>query len=192
MNYEEILTKTRSYRRFYEDKKVTQEQLATLVRYASLTPSGGNKMPLKYIASTAPATNDAIFAAVGWAAYLPDWNGPEAGERPTGYLVMLRDTSIAKNTATDEGIQAMAVMAGATELGLGGCIMGNVKRAELAAALGVTAPYEIALVLALGYPKETVVMEPMKADGDVKYWHSADGAHHVPKRSAEELLIKAL
>ena len=192
MNYEEILTKTRSYRRFYEDKKVTAEQLATLVRYASLTPSGGNKMPLKYIASTDAATNEAIFAAVGWAAYLPDWNGPEAGERPTAYLVMLRDTSIAKNTATDEGIQSMAIMAGATEMGLGGCIMGNVQRATLATVLGVAAPYEIALVLALGYPKEQVVMEPMQADGSVKYWHAADGSHHVPKRSAEELLLRTL
>lgn len=190
MNYEEILTKTRSYRRFYEDKKVTNEQLATLVRYASLTPSGGNKMPLKYITCTEPATNDTIFAHVGWAAYLPDWNGPESGEKPTGYIIMLRDTSISKATATDEGIQALAIMAGATTMGLGGCIMGNVKRSELAAALHLDARYEIALVLALGYPKENVIMEPMKADGDVKYWHEADGSHHVPKRSAEELLIE--
>ena len=192
MNYEELLTKTRSYRRFYEDKPVTHEQLAALVRYASLTPSGGNKMPLKYLASTNRDTNDIIFAHVSWAAYLPDWNGPENGERPTGYLVMVRDTSIAQNTATDEGIQAMAIMTGATALGLGGCIMGNVQRAALAMALALDARYEIALVLALGYPKETVIMEPMQADGSVHYWHDADGVHHVPKRSATELLLQTL
>ncbi|MCR5724492.1 MAG: nitroreductase family protein [Treponema sp.] len=190
MNIEQLLTKTRSYRRFYQDKPVTSEQLASCIRAASLTPSGGNKMPLKYITSTAADINAKIFDCVGWAAYLPDWNGPEEGEKPTGYIVMLRDTSISKATATDEGIQALAIMMSATEQGLGGCIMGNIQREKLAAALGISAPYEIALVLALGEPKEQVIMERVPEDGNIKYWHDAQGTHHVPKRTAEEILVK--
>ena len=192
MSIEETLTKTRSYRRFYQEKAVTQEQLSALIRCASLTPSGGNKMPLKYITSRSPESNRLIFDCLGWAAYLPDWPGPEEGERPAAYLVMLRDSSIAKATATDEGLQAMAVMLAATEAGLGGCIMANIQREKLAAALGISQPYEIALVLALGYPKESVVIEEVGKDGNVKYWRDGNKVHHVPKRTAQELLLKAL
>ncbi len=147
-------------------------------------------MPLKYITVTNPQTNAAIFDCVGWAAYLPDWNGPSEGEKPAAYIVMLRDTSLSKATATDEGIQALAIMLAATEQGLGGCIMGNVQREKLTAALDITAPYEVALVLALGVPKEEVVIEKVPADGNIKYWHDENGIHHVPKRTQEEILVK--
>ena len=43
-------------------------------------------------------------------------------------------------------------------------------------------------VIALGKPKETVVLEEMR-DGDYKYWREADGSHHVPKRALDELVI---
>lgn len=198
MNIEELLAKTRSYRRFYQDKQVTTAQLESLVHCATLTPSGGNKMPLKYITSTSAGINSKIFENVGWAAYLPDWGGPKDGEKPAGYIIMLRDTSISKNTATDEGIQAMAIMLAATEMGLGGCIMGNVRRKELSEALGISEPYEIALVLALGEPKEQVVIEPIQKDingkdnpESIKYWRDKNNVHHVPKRSVDEILLKS-
>ena len=47
---------------------------------------------------------------------------------------------------------------------------------------------KIMYVIALGKPKETVVLEEMK-DGDYKYWRETDGSHHVPKRALEELVI---
>lgn len=188
----ELVKKTRTYRRFDESKKVSQEQLKQLVTYASYTPSGANKMPLKYIISTNEKTNETIFANVGWAAYLADWAGPVQGEKPTGYIIMLRDTEISKATATDEGIQAQTIMLGATAMGLGGCIMGNVKRAELSQALSLDKRYEIALVLALGYPTEKVVIEKMGEDGDIKYYHDENNVNHVPKRSIEETLLSVI
>ena len=191
MDFLSLVKKTRTYRRFDESKKVTNEQLFSLLEYASFTPSAANKMPLKYIASTSSETNAAIFACVGWAGYLSDWDGPCDGEKPTGYLVMLRDTELSQQSATDEGIQAETIMLGAAAMGLGGCIMGNVKRGELRMALSIDERYEIALVLALGYPTERVVIERVK-DGDVKYWHDAENVNHVPKRTAREMLLKSL
>ena len=46
-------------------------------------------------------------------------------------------------------------------------------------------------VLALGYPAENVVIEDMSGnpDDDVKYYRTADGIHHVPKRPLSELII---
>jgi hypothetical protein len=45
------------------------------------------------------------------------------------------------------------------------------------------------LVLALGKPKETVVVETVGPEGDVKYWRDADGVHHVPKRKLEDIIV---
>ena len=192
MDFLELVKKTRTYRRFDQSRKVDEAKLKKLVEYASFTPSPANKMPLKYILSTNSATNEKIFATLGWAGYLPDWQGPAEGEKPTAYLVMLRDNEISKQSATDEGIQAEAIMLGATQMGLGGCIMANIKRNELRESLGISERFDIALVLALGYPTERVVIESVKEDGDIKYWHDEENKNHVPKRSAEELIVKEI
>jgi hypothetical protein len=45
------------------------------------------------------------------------------------------------------------------------------------------------LVLALGEPAETVVIDEVGEDGDIKYWRDDDDVHHVPKRSLDELIV---
>jgi len=47
----------------------------------------------------------------------------------------------------------------------------------------------ILLALALGKPKETVVLETVGPEGDIKYWRDSEGAHHVPKRSLDDIII---
>ena len=80
-------------------------------------------------------------------------------------------------------------MLGATEAGLGGCIIASIKREELSNELSIPDNFEILLVLALGKPVENVIIEDIK-DDDVKYWRDSNNNHHVPKRSLNELIIK--
>jgi len=187
---EDLICKNRSYRRFHQDVPVDIETLRTLVNLARLSASGSNLQPLKYILSCEPETNVRIFPHTRWAGYLKDWPGPAEGERPAAYIVILGDTQIRKSFGCDRGIAAQSIMLGATERGLGGCIIGSIDRDGLRQALDIPDRCEILLVLALGKPKETVVLEEVGPDGDVRYYRDAEGVHHVPKRSLGELILR--
>ena len=84
------------------------------------------------------------------------------------------------------------IVKGVTQLaekGLGGCMIGSVRRKELRQAFSIQEHLEILLVIALGKPKETVVIETVGPNGDIKYWRDEKGVHHVPKRSLDEMII---
>jgi nitroreductase len=187
---EDLIRKNRSYRRFHQDVPVPLETLRALVHLARLSASAANLQPLKYILSADPETNAHIFPHTRWAGYIKDWPGPEEGEQPAAYVVILGDTEIRKQFGCDHGIAAQSIMLGAVERSLGGCILGAIDRDGLRQALDVPEQYEILHVLALGKPKETVVIEDVGPDGDIKYYHDDEGIHHVPKRSLEELILQ--
>ena len=179
---EDLVKASRSYRRFYEEKRIEPEVLRELVDLARLSPSAANLQPLKYIVSADPESNSRVFPALAWAGYLTDWPGPADGERPSAYIIVLGDTKITKNFGCDHGIAAQSIMLGAAEKGLGGCMIGSIDRQRLREALSIPDRYEILLVLALGYPKEKVVLEDVGPDGDIRYYRDSEGVHHVPKR----------
>lgn len=185
----ELVQKSRSVRRFYQDVAIEMDTLREMVDLARLSPSGANLQSLKYYLSNEPEKNARIFQHLAWAGYLKEWSGPEEGERPSGYIIILGDTTISKSFGCDHGIAAQSIMLGAAEKGLGGCLIGSVKRAELTAELNIPPQYEILLVLALGKPKETVVVEPMGSDGSVRYWRDEQQVHHVPKRSLDDIIL---
>ncbi len=186
----DLVKKSRTVRRFYQDQPVEMETLRGLVDLARLAPSGSNMQSLKYYLCNQPDTNAQIFQNLAWAGYLKDWPGPEEGERPTAYIIILGDATVNKAFGCDHGIAAQTIMLGAAEQGLGGCIIGSIRRAELAGLLHLPPQFEILLVLALGKPKEIVQIDPIPADGSVKYWRDEQQVHHVPKRALEDILIE--
>lgn len=186
----ELVVKNRSYRRFHQDVSISCETLRELVDLARLSASGANRQPLKYMLSCEPEKNAVIFSHITtWAGYLTDWPGPVEGERPSAYIIVLGDTEISKNFGIDPGIACQSILLGATEKGLGGCIIASIKRDGLREALKIDPRYEILYILALGKPKEEAVIDPVGADGDIKYWRDEAGVHHVPKRSLDEIIV---
>jgi nitroreductase len=185
----DIILENRSYRRFYQDHLIEREQLLALVDLARLSASARNAQPLKYILSCDKDKNDKIFPSLAWAAYLKDWNGPAEGERPSGYILMLADKDITNNYFCDHGIAAQSILMGAVEMGLGGCIIANIRGDELRKTLSIPDKFDIVQVIALGKPKETVVIEKIKQSGDFKYWRDDNQVHHVPKRSLDEIIV---
>jgi nitroreductase len=185
----ELIIKNRSYRRFYQDESISLETLKELVDLARLSASASNRQPLKYILSSDPEKNASIFPCLAWAGYLKEWGGPAEGERPTAYIIVLGDKEISPSFGCDHGIAAQSILLGASEKDLGGCIIGSVRRPELARLLQISERYEILFVIALGKPKEQVVIDTVGADGDIKYWRDAQQVHHVPKRPLDEIVI---
>lgn len=191
---EDLVLKNRSYRRFHEDAPVDTATLRGLIGLARLSASARNVQPLRYVLCTDRETNAAVFSTLAWAGYLKDWPGPVEGERPAAYIVVLADTTLAMQAyiGVDHGLAVQNILLGAVEHGLGGCIVGSIQRDRLRQILAIPDRYEILVVVALGKPKETVVIDPVGPDGDIKYWREANGVHHVPKRSLDDLIIAEL
>lgn len=185
----DLIVKNRSYRRFFQDHEIDIETLKGLVDLARLSASAGNQQPLKYILSCDARKNALVFQQLSWARLIEGWAGPEEGERPSAYIVIVHDKDINYPIRVDHGIVSQSILLGATEIGLGGCIFGSVNRDQLRQTLSIPEQYDILLVLALGKPKENVVIDPVGKDGSTKYWRDDQQVHHVPKRSLEDIII---
>ena len=185
----ELIKKCRSYRRFYQEEAIVREDLLDMIDGARLSASARNSQSLKYVISYDVTTNALIYPSLAWAAYLKDWPGPDEGERPSAYIIMLNDNEITNNYFCDHGIAVQSILLTAVEKGLGGCIIASINREKLRKDLLISDRYEIIQIIALGKPKETVVIEPMGSNGDIKYWRDENHVHHVPKRSLEEIVL---
>jgi len=185
----ELIIRNRSYRRFDEAHEIGADVLRELVDHARLSASAANLQPLKFILSCTAKKNGTIFPCLGWAAYLKDWPGPPAGQRPSAYIIVLGDSGITKTFGCDHGIAAQSILLAAAEKGLGGCMIASIQRNKLREALSIPKKLEILLVIALGRPAEEVRIEEVGQDGKVEYWRDDEGVHHVPKRRLDDIII---
>lgn len=186
----DLALKSRSYRRFYEDEGISYDILKELIGIARYVPSTVNSQPLKFKLVNDKEDNEKVFSTLAWAGLLKDWDGPEEGERPAAYIIILGDLSIGKNKHLDVGITAQTIMLGATDMGLGGCMFGSIQREKLASIFDIdTEKYSVELVLALGKPKETVEIVDLPENGSTAYYRDENGVHYVPKRSVDDLIV---
>ncbi len=177
----------RSYRRFFENESISTDQLKMMVDAARLSPSSRNVQPIKFYICNDSEMNSKIFPNLGWAGYLKEWDGPSEGERPSAYIILLHDTNVSQGFSCDNGIFAQSILLQAVDLGYGGCMIATYKKEPLSQLLKLPEHLVPILVIALGKPKEVVVVDDIK-DGDFKYWRDNEQNHHVPKRTLEELI----
>jgi nitroreductase len=181
--YEKI-RKRRTIRKYLQ-KAVPEEALLKCVDAARLSPSGRNRQPLRYVIVNDPKLLKQVFTTLSWATDLPDYY-PTEEDMPRAYIVILLD----KNAPTpihDASIAAMSISMVAYDERLGSCILGSVDREKLRKILKVPEDLAIVLVVALGYPAENPVVEPVK-DGATNYWLDENRVLHVPKRDLKYII----
>lgn len=189
----DLAQRSRSYRRFDQSVPVPVADLQDMVALTRLCPSAGNKQPLRFVLCNDPAENARIYACLKWAAYLTDWDGPQPGERPGAYIVMVNTAPSWDFAKYDLGIMAQTMLLGATEKGFGGCILASIDRLRLHEVLGLEKEQEICLVLALGKPVEEVRIVPVTDSADpkaIRYYRDSQGVHYVPKLDMDTLILR--
>lgn len=186
-----LVEKNRSYRKFHEDAEVSQETLRSLVNLARLSGCGMNMQSLRYMLITVKADREKVYPYIKWAAFLKDWGGPKEGQRPSAFILLLKDTG--KNSfvvQTDMGIACQSILLGAVEKGLGGCIIGALDKDKLKDAFSIRKDLELQYVIAIGKPDQNVIIDEIELGQDTKYWEDEDGNHHVPKIRLEDIIIE--
>ena len=187
----ELVYANRSCRRFKQNEVVSRQTLTDLVDLGRMSASGNNLQPLKYMLVHEPEVAGRVFPTLRWAAWLKDWPGPGEGERPAAYVVILDDKRVKRSVGVDHAIAAQSILLGARTLGLAGCMIASIDRDVLRQVLDIPeGAFDIPLVVALGRPAETIVVETVPADGNIAYWHDEAGVHHVPKRTLEDIIVR--
>jgi len=189
MIFSEIVKKNRSYRVYYEEKVIPNDTLIEFVDNARLIPSSMNLQLSKYYIADYDKRH-IVFPHLKWAAYLADWDGPKEGERPAAYIIILSDQNISSNVKFDHAIAAQTILLSAVEKDMGGCIIGTIINKEgLAQSLNIPDHCTIELVVALGFPKEKIILKEINPGDDIKYYRDSEGNHYVPKRKLADIII---
>ena len=175
----------RSIRKFLP-REIPDGVLQEIVSLARLYPSGGNLQPVRFAIVTEPQKRDAIFADLRWAMYLPEFRIAEK-ERPTGYIVLFRDSRVKQNCDYDIGAASTMVMLAATAQGLATCALASFKKDALSNLLQLDEALIPELVIAVGYPAQESTVIPM--EDSVKYTQDANKNILVPKWRTEEVLV---
>ena len=189
MNFAELVEKARSCRRFVESEPLSHADLEWLVNCARLAPSAGNAQQMRFIIIERGEMLDAFFPLVRWAAALKDWNGPEPGERPTGFIATLMPKKGGDLLLIDTGIACQTMQLAATSRGWGACMIYSFQRDDAHRLLKVPEDMKIALLLGLGVEKEIRKAVSVPENGSLHYWRDANGVHYVPKLDLSDLIM---
>ncbi len=185
--FKDLVKATRSFRNFDPSVRIDDETMQELIELCRYTPSTANKQSIKFAYANSEEACAKIFAQLGWAGYLQD-KPPYNGNVPVAYILVCYDTDIAPELEIDAGICAQTIVLGAMDKGIGACMLGNFKKAEITEIFVLPDHIKPRLVIALGRPAETVEIVDIK-DGDVKYYREGYGKNIVPKRTLAEIML---
>lgn len=189
---QEIIARTRTFRRFNQKEAIPTSMLHELIDLARMGGSARNCQPWQFMLINNSDLCEKIFPFLGWAGYLSDWKGPSEGERPSAYILCLLNKKRLKGSEGeaqfDLGVATQNILLGAMEKRIGGCRIGAFSP-KLAQLFKMDDFLHLSLVIALGKPRETVIVEECRNDDDIKYWRDEHGVHHVPKRSLKSCLV---
>jgi len=192
MNVYEAAMKRRAIRR-YKETPVPYDVLEKCVDAARLAPSGRNQQVCEYIVINDAEVLPGIYENIGGSMKMPpEKGGPRPENTPKAYIIVLinktweRDASRRRISYYDVGMAAENIILVALEQGLGTCPILMFNESNLKPILNVPDEYDMALVIAMGYPDEKSVAEV--ATDSVDGWVDEKLVRHVPKRKLEDII----
>ncbi len=192
MKVYEATLKRRSIRRF-KNKAVPDGALEKCIDAARLAPSGRNQQLCEYIVINDAKVLPGIFEHIGGSAKLPpDKGGPRPDQAPKAYTIVLinktleGDANRRRVTLIDVGLAAENLMLTALEQGIGACPILMFNEKDIKLLLDIPDSYDIALVIAMGYPDESPVAEAAK--DSLNIYMDDKGVRHVPKRKLGDII----
>lgn len=152
MEYEEVLAKRRSIRKF-KPRFVSLDKIIEIIDAGRYTPLAGNVSILKCIVIEEPKTIEeiAVHADQPWIAQANKLIVVCSNEKKLAQLYDERASRYAKQQ-TGAAIQNMLLRA--TDLGLGACWIGSYLDLAIKQKLNIPAEIELEGLIVIGYPDE--------------------------------------
>jgi nitroreductase len=168
MTIKEAIQKRRSIRK-YQNKEIPAEIINELLEAARWAPSARNVQPwaFKIVTSAEDKAKlqenkvfmrDFVYTA---PAIIVCCTTQE--EYPKDKFEPGRQASLDKWSMIDIGLATENLLLQATELGLGGCVVGMIDAEKIKSVLNIPEKYFIPYVIPVGYPDESPVLTPRKS-----------------------------
>ncbi len=192
MDVYEAVIKRRAIRRF-QDRPVPYDVLEKCVDAGRLAPSGRNHQLCEYIIVDDKQLLPGMFDNVSvWGQMEAPKEKPDVRRAPRAYIIILINRTWENEasrprwiTTYDVGFAAENLILVALEQGLGACPALMFKEEKLKQILNIPDSRDVALVVAMGYPDESPVMEV--ATDSVRPWVDNENVRHIPKRKLGDI-----
>jgi len=182
--------------RIFEDKPLDYAVLEKCAEAARLAPSAMNSQLCEYVVVDGKQLLAEVLDSVAlWGGVSKPEGGWTPEKKPVAYIVVLINLELEKergcgrsNAFLDIGLAMENMVLVALEQGVGTCIMTGIDKKRIGEIINAPKKFEVAAMLALGYPDEKIVLET--TFHSVKRWVDEEGVRHVPKRKLEDILYR--
>ena len=184
---ETLMEKNRSYRGYDKSFVVRREMLERIVAVNTKIASAKNQQVLRFKLVTKETGADIVLQNMKLGGLLPELHLPFAGSEPEAFIIICSTIPENKFVDIDLGIAAQSMLLTATEMGLGGIMIGAFNKAKITEAFQL--PYEPLLMIAVGKGNEKIKLEPVNAEDKLAYYRDEKGVQYVPKIKWEQLIL---
>ncbi|MBP3731069.1 MAG: nitroreductase family protein [Mailhella sp.] len=188
MKFIDLVAQARTCRR-YSESPVTLDMLERCVDCARLAPSARNQQVLRFAIVSSAEQCRLVGKTLRFGGALKPEQRPTESQMPRGYIIILGPENPDAFTLMDVGIAAQTMFLAAANEGLACCMVGAIKKPELASLLSLPQNLSIQLVLAVGSPAEARKIVSRRPDGSLTYYRNERDEHCVPKITLDEAIV---